>query len=214
MQAAKQLYSTGVQALAALPQLEAYAVQAKNADAASMRRWLASLLAIHQPKRMIALDCPWWNVAATGKVERFLAARPDARVFEYGAGASTAWLARRAGEVISVEHHAGWHGALGPMIADHRNVTLWHRELEGDGYIGAIAEAGGAFDLIVVDGRRRVECLAQAIPFLKPDGIVLFDDSARRRYRAAIAGCGLKEDWNYGRSYCVPYPDASSILHA
>ena len=66
----------------------------------------------------------------------------------------------------------------------------------------------------MVDGRRRTECLAQAIPFLKPGGIVLFDDSARRRYRAAIADCGLKEDWNYGRSYCVPYPDASSILHA
>ncbi len=213
MQAAKQLYSTGVQTLAGLAPLEAYAARAKDAAPDSTRRWLASLLAIHQPKRMIALDCPWWNVAATGKVDRFLAARPGARVFEYGAGASTAWLARRAGEVISVEHHAGWHGALGSMIADHRNVKLWHRALEGAGYIGAIAEAGGAFDLIVVDGRRRVECLAQAIPFLKPGGIVLFDDSARRRYRAAIAGCGLSEDWNYGRSYCVPYPDASSILH-
>lgn len=214
MRAAKQLYSTGVQALAGLPPLEAYAAQAKNADAASMRRWLASLLAIHQPQRMIALDCPWWNVVATGKVERFLADRPAARVFEYGAGASTAWLARRANEVISVEHHAGWHHALGRLISDCTNVTLWHRELEGADYIGAIAEAGGQFDLIVVDGRRRIECLAQAVPFLKPDGIVLFDDSARRRYRTGIAKCGLKEDWNYGRSYCVPYPDASSILHA
>lgn len=214
MQAAKQLYSTCVQGFAKLAPLEAYADRAKDADAASTQRWLASLLAIHQPKRMIALDCPWWNVAATGKVERFLAARAGARVFEYGAGASTAWLARRAGEVTSVEHHAGWHGALGTLIAEHKNVTLWHRELEGDGYIDAIAEAGGQFDLIVVDGRRRIECLTRAIPFLKPDGIVLFDDSGRGRYRAGIAGCGLIEDRMLGRSYCVPYPDYSSILHA
>lgn len=213
LQAAKRLYSSTLQAIAAIPALEAFAHRAREDDAYGWRRWTASLLAIHQPVRMIALDFPWWNVAATRKVAEFLAARADARVFEYGSGASTAWLSKRASEVISVEHHAGWHEALGKLIADRANVRLWHRDLAGDAYVHAIAEAGGQFDLIVVDGRRRVECLNAALPYLKPDGIVLFDDSGRRRYRAGIKACGLVEERHFGRSYCVPYPDFSSILH-
>lgn len=211
--AAKRLYSSSARALAGVPLLERFLAEAEAADPYGWQRWLASLLAIHQPQRMIRLDCPWWHVAATREVARFLAARPGARVFEFGSGASTAWLARRAGEVISVEHHADWHRLLAPLVAGFANVALWHRPLEGEGYPGAIAEAGGQFDLIVVDGRRRIDCLTQALPYLKPGGIVLFDDSGRSRYRAGIAGCGLRERHFLGRSYCVPYPDHSSILH-
>lgn len=213
LKAAKRLYSWVVQSFAALAPAEAFSARAREENAYGWRRWAASLLAIHQPVRMIALDCPWWNVRATARIEKFLAARPGARVFEYGAGASTAWLALRASEVISVEHHSGWHTALGKLIADHANVTLWHRDLEGDGYVGAIRDAGGQFDLIVVDGRRRVECLAAAQPFLKPDGLILFDDTGRRRYRRGIAASGMAEERHFGLAYCVPYPDFSSILH-
>lgn len=213
MYAAKRLYSSSAQALAALPPLEQFLTRAQGEDAYGWRRWAASLLAIHQPQRMIRLDCPWWHVEATREVAAFLAARPGARVFEYGSGASTAWLARRAGEVISVEHHADWHRLLSPLVAEFRNAQLWQRELEGQDYVAAINEAGGQFDLIVVDGRRRIDCLTHALPHLKPGGIVLFDDSGRNRYRAGIAACGLKEKHFYGRSYCVPYPDHSSILH-
>lgn len=214
MYAAKRLYSTSAQVLAGLPPLEAFLARAQGEDAYGWRRWAASLLAIHQPQRMIALDCPWWHVEATREVAALLAARPQARVFEYGSGASTAWLARRAAEVISVEHHADWHKLLAPLVAPFANVQLWQRDLAGDDYVAAIDAAGGLFDLIVVDGRRRIDCLTHALPHLKPGGIVLFDDSGRSRYRAGIAQCGLTEQRFFGRSYCVPYPDYSSILHA
>lgn len=213
MQAAKQVYSASAQAIAGLPVLEGFWQGALRSDPWGGHRWVASLLAIHQPERMIPLDCPWWNVAATREMDAFLAARPSARVFEYGSGASTAWLARRACEVISVEHHTGWHERLGQLIADRTNVRLWHRDLASPGYVNAITEAGGEFDLIVVDGRDRNACLARALPFLKADGVILFDDTGRRRYRSAIKACGLKERRHFGRSYCVPYPDFTSILH-
>jgi hypothetical protein len=214
MQTAKKLYSNSAQAIAALPVCEDFSRRSQQAEPYGWRRWAASLLAIHQPRRMIALDLPWWHVEATRQVENFLAARPEPRVFEYGSGASTAWLARRAKTVISVEHHAGWHKALSGMIADLANVQLWHRPIDGEGYVNAIAEAGGQFDLVVVDGRRRIDCLQRAKAFLKPGGIILFDDSGRLRYRKGIKGCGLTEQHFFGRSYCVPYPDHSSILHA
>jgi len=161
---------------------------------------------------MMALDVPWWNVRATRQAEIHLKARSSARVFEYGAGASTAWLAQRARHVISVEHNPEWLGVLQPMLGGFGNVELWHRALESEAYPGAIAEAGGSFDMIVIDGRRRVECLGRALPHLAPDGIVLFDDSGRERYREGINGSGLHERHYFGRSYCVPFPDRTSIL--
>lgn len=211
---AKACYSSSAQALARLGPVEQFIAGARDSDPYGWSRWAASLLAIHQPERMIALDCPWWHVGATRAVAAFLDSRQGARVFEFGAGASTAWLARRASEVISVEHHAGWSERLRPLLTRFDNARLWHRELADGAYVGAIVEAGGLFDLIVVDGRQRIACLERALAFLKPGGIVLFDDSGRRRYRLGIARSGLSERRFFGRSYCVPYPDHSSILHA
>lgn len=190
--------------------------KAKTASAYGWHRWLASLSAIYDTERMVDLDLPWWNVAATVEVENFLKQRSGPTVFETGAGASTAWLARRAAKVISIEHDKEWHHRFTAMIGDTSNVDLRFRSL-GDAsansdYVAAIDESTEQYDMIVVDGRARVNCLNRAIPHLKPGGIILFDDSGRSRYRTGIEGCGLKEKRYFGRSFCVPYPDYTSIL--
>lgn len=213
MQLVKRSYAGFMHAVAGIAAFERLTADARTSDAFGLRRWAASLFAIHDVERMIALDLPWWNVAATREIDTFLRARPDARVFEYGAGASTVWLARRCAQVVAVEHHPAWHARLGTLTAHLSNVTLWHRDLAGGGYANAIDEADGVFDLVVIDGRLRTECLTPAVARLKPGGLVLFDDSGRRRYRAAIERCPLSERRYFGRSYCVPYPDHSSILH-
>src|SRR3546814_19513082 len=128
---------------------------------------------------MIALGLPWWNVAATREVAEFLRARPKAHVFEYGAGASTIWLARHAAGVVSVEHHAEWHQRLTKEVVRYPGIQLLHRELEGDAYIDAIDAANGHFALTVVDGRRRTECLPRAIPHLAHGGPIPPDNSGR-----------------------------------
>jgi hypothetical protein len=213
MQLVKQSYVEAMRAIAMFGPSKRLIENGKAGTAYGWQRWAASLFAIHDVRRMMALELPWWNVKATREAEAHLAARPGARIFEYGAGASTAWLARRAGSVISVEHNAIWQRTLRPMLADLGNVQLWERGLDGDAYIGAIDETDGPFDLIVIDGRRRTECLAHALPRLATGGIILFDDSGRWRYRHAIKTCGLRERRYFGRSYCVPYPDFTSILH-
>ncbi|HEY0953010.1 MAG TPA: hypothetical protein VGD85_22645, partial [Nocardioides sp.] len=81
-------------------------------DAAARRSrtalWVRSWLAIYDLDDMLALDVPWWTFAAADAVEDFLRARPGARVLEWGSGASTVWLARRAGSVVTVEHDPAW----------------------------------------------------------------------------------------------------------
>lgn len=213
MQLVKRSYTSVMQTVANLGPMEKLAEDARHSDEYGWVRWWASLFAIHNIERMVALSLPWWNVAATREVAEFLRRRPNARVFEYGAGASTIWLARHSASVVSVEHHAEWYQRLSKEVARYPNIELRHRELYGDAYIGAIDAEDDPFDLIVVDGRRRTECLTRAIPHLAPGGIILFDDSGRRRYRTAIAKCGLKERRYFGRSFCVPYPDFTSILY-
>ena len=197
------------------------------------RHWLHSLTRVHDSLAIAELDVPWWTYRAIDVVDVWLAARPTpARVFEYGSGASTLWLARRSDEVHSVEHHAGFGRMMAERLADERNVHLEvvepapspspvvasgkedHAGLDFASYVDALDAVDGTFDLVVVDGRAREACLAKAVPRLRPGGIVVYDNSARRRYRAAIEGSGLREHALRGLTPTLPYPDQTSVLVA
>lgn len=212
MQPIKATYVKIVRQLSARGPLASFGESAHTGEAYGLRRWAGSLLAIHDTARMIALDLPWWNVAATREIEAFLADRPGARVFEWGAGASTVWLARRAESIVSVEHDPDWVATLRRQTEPLEQITLLYRERANGAYVNAITEQQGQFDLIVVDGRDRVACLDAAKPYLAPGGLIVFDDSGRSRYRADIQQSGLAERRFFGRSYCVPYPDHTSLL--
>jgi len=214
LQPLKQSYVRAMHGLGALPSLIRFSHDAGKARAYGWRRWAASLLAVYDTAGMVRLGVPWWNVAATREVEAFLATRTAPRVFEYGTGASTAWLAERATEVFSVEHDAAFMAHFRPLLAPFPNVTLLDRPIAHGkyDYVYAIEELGGLFDLIVVDGRHRADCLQAARRHLAPGGMILFDDSGRSRYRPAIRASGLRERHFHGRSFCVPYPDHTSLL--
>jgi hypothetical protein len=197
------------------------------------RHWLYSLTKVHDSVAMVELDVPWWTYRAIDEVERWLESRPrPARVFEYGSGASTVWLARRAESVTSVEHHEGFADLMREILAPVDNATLLVRPAipsprpavpsakEGyagqdfAAYVAAIDETEGLFDLVVVDGRARERCLEHALPRLAPEGLVVFDNSRRRRYRAAIAAAPVVEHRLAGLTPTLPYPDQTSLLRA
>ncbi len=196
------------------------------------RHWFHSLLAIHDIDALIRLDVPWWTYDAIARVEDFLKARPGARVFEYGSGASTVWLAKRAGEVISVDHDAGWIDFSRPRLAELGNATVelvaadavtdadphYHSGKPGyngtsfRSYVDSIARWPGHFDLIVIDGRARSACLGKAVDRLADDGMIVFDNSHRGRYRKAIHECGLEAVVTRGLVPSLPMPDQTTLL--
>ena len=193
-------------------------------------RWARSLFAIYDIDDMVRLDLPWWTFDAIAEVEAHLAARPAARVFEYGSGASTVWLGKRAAEVVSVEHDEPWFDIVAGKVASlphvrHRAVPPDTQPVPGYGsskpgwqgrsfrnYVHAIDDETGTFDVIVIDGRAREACLKHAASRLAADGIVVFDNSNRQRYRAAIAASGLKARSFAGLAACLPYPDETTLL--
>src|SRR3546814_15813933 len=117
MQLVKRSYAGVMHKIADLGPMAKLAGEAQQSDEYGWLRWSASLFAIHDIERMIALGLPWWNVAATREVAEFLRARPNARVFEYGPGASTILLARHPPGLVSAEWSAA--GGVGPAWAGH-----------------------------------------------------------------------------------------------
>lgn len=199
-----------------------------EAGASRRNLWLRSLFAIYDFDDLARLDLPWWTFDAVREVEDFLATRPDARVFEWGSGASTLWLSRRAGEVHSVEHDGGWHEMVTQRLSGRDNVRLTHVPAQDAGrvgskkpgfagqhfdrYVHAIRDVPGEFDLIVIDGRAREACLKEAKARLAPGGVILVDDFKRRRYRDAADQSGLRITRYDGLAVCLPLPDSTAIL--
>lgn len=197
-------------------------------------QWVRSLFSIYDSADLVRLDVPWWTYRAIDEVGALLSARRgQARVFEYGAGASTVWLARRCAAVSSVEHDAGFADMMGGIFNRHANISVRTVEpavLTGgttarsnrkgyenwgfDAYVASIDDVEGAFDLIVIDGRARVACLRHALPRLAAGGIILFDNSDRREYRSGIEACGLRETILRGLAPALPMPSQTSLLRA
>lgn len=195
-------------------------------------RHARTLFAIHDVADLSKLDLPWWTYPAIDEVDGFLAARDgSARVFEYGSGASSVWLGRRAGEVHSVEHSGDFVDFLQPALTEVPSVQLRHVEapqrgaqarvqsqrhghegLDFTDYVAGIDAIGGLFDLIVVDGRARSASLRRAVPHLAPDGLVVFDNSNRARYQEAILSSGLAATRFRGWVPSLPYQSETTIL--
>lgn len=126
---------------------------------------------------------PWFSYPAIEFLSRRIT--PDLRVFEYGSGAGTLWWAERVKEVVSCEHDENWCEGLRPRLPP--NARLEYRPLAGDPpYARAVLEAGSLFDLVVIDGRERVECARQAVSALSPAGVIVWDDTERSRYQEGL----------------------------
>jgi hypothetical protein len=126
---------------------------------------------------------PWMNVPTTRLLKERLT--QDLTLFEFGSGYSTLFFASRAKAVASVESDKEWFDILKPQLPE--NVTLIFQENDVDGkYCRSIASTGHQYDVVIVDGRDRVNCVKQGIAALSARGVIVLDDSQRDYYQAAI----------------------------
>jgi hypothetical protein len=126
---------------------------------------------------------PWLCYAAIWMLEPRV--KPTFRVFEYGSGGSTLWWAKRAHHVVSCEHDFKWHRKMKRQMPP--NVTYIHRELEPGGvYCREINEHAGPFEIVVIDGRDRVNCARQSVGKLAADGVIVWDNTERDYYAEGL----------------------------
>jgi hypothetical protein len=183
---------------------------------------------------MIKLDLPWWTFAATQHIESFLNNRiGDTKIFEYGPGASTIWLSKRADKVFYVEHDRMFYEKLLLLTKNTDNVTgvycepkpkndnaeknftsgrKGYENFDFEEYVKSIELADGPFDLIVIDGRARTACLLESLKHLKADGIILFDNSARKRYQDTFNSEAITIKRYAGLAPALPFKEETSII--
>lgn len=172
---------------------------------------------------------PWLSCPVIEHLETRL--RPDDRVFEYGGGGSTIWLAERVRHVITVEHDPEWYIHIGRELrkAGKVNCNLLLRYPDSDAPRPVLSAPPGtdygssyggnfekyvqiielfpldSFDLVLIDGRSRPACLIHAIDKVRPGGMLILDDSDRPRYQDAAA---LLDSWTR-QDYCGVRPLSS-----
>ncbi len=136
-------------------------------------------------------------------------------IFEFGSGNSTFFYSKLAGIVVSVEHDKDWFEKINTTKPE--NAELIYCELVRDGdYCRMPIKLEEKFDIIIVDGRDRVNCCKQAVSALSENGVVVLDDSEREFYREGISflvSKGFKELPFTGISPGLFYRKSTSVFY-
>lgn len=107
-------------------------------------------------------------------------------VFEFGSGNSTLFFAKKVKSIYSVEHNTEWFNKINTSLPDNSKLT--HVESNSsDQYIEPFKMGEEKFDIIIVDGIFRNECLIESINRLTEQGIIILDDSERNDYAKGIS---------------------------
>jgi len=153
--------------------------------------WISSLVG-GESVDSDGLPIPWLTYPAVAFLARRV--RPEMHVFEYGSGNSTVWWSGRVNSVTAVEHDPAWVQRVRARLPANAHVDHVPLDVDGD-YCRSVHLGATRFDVVVVDGRDRVNCGLQAVEALEPGGVIVWDNSDRRRYGPglnALAGQGFR----------------------
>lgn len=116
---------------------------------------------------------PWYTYPAIDFLEPRI--KSDFRVFEYGSGNSSLWYSDRAGEVVSIEDSEDWAREMEDRAPSNLEMIF---QPAVEHYPNEIADQG-MFDIVVIDGSVRTDCLKPARDALNEQGVIILDDFER-----------------------------------
>lgn len=95
-------------------------------------------------------------------------------VFEYGSGNSSAYWARKAKAVFSVEDNRSWYDKIKNNLAKNQHIYLCESESD---YLEAIDRVSEKIDVIIIDGVHREKCAKLVKDHISELSIVILDNS-------------------------------------
>lgn len=119
---------------------------------------------------------PWISYDAAKLLRRHLTSQ--SRVLEFGSGMSTRWYAEHAGFVLSIEDYQPWFDKVRRQLTDEGITHVQYiLASEKESYAQAQLYTREPFDLIMVDGSFRSDCIAHSLELLNEKGILYLDNS-------------------------------------
>jgi len=127
----------------------------------------------------MALNRPWISYEATKKIEEKLK-KKECDVLEFGSGASTVWFATRSRHLTSIENDKKWHEIVSQRLKKIHlnllNVDYYFSNNRVE-YSGFKSDSNSQFDIILIDGPYREECLIKHLQSIKPGGLIYIDNT-------------------------------------
>ena len=123
------------------------------------------------------------NYAVVSFLEERLSGKMN--IFEFGSGYSTFFYAGKTKQVTSVECNAEWFNFVQSHVPENVLLLFQNRDIDGE-YCRLTGSTGHLYDIVVVDGVDRVNCVKQSISALTPGGCIIIDDSQMDNHQEGI----------------------------
>lgn len=140
--------------------------------------WMRSLRE-GKPVNLKGEPLPWMSYPMIKLLEDKLVG--DINVFEYGSGYSTLFFSKRVNSIDSVEYDLNWFNHIKLALPKNASINFVLNDTDGF-YCRSILNKSINYDLVVIDGRDRVNCFKQALSAITERGVLLLDDSDRVEY--------------------------------
>lgn len=139
-------------------------------------------------------DLPWLTDSAIDFLQNHLTANQNLVMLEFGTGSSTLWFSKRVKKLVSIEHDVRWHPHVQAELAKQGCTNVDYRLIRSKYYNECDTFADNYFDLILIDGKDRVECVEHCMRILKPGGILMLDNAERPIYKPIYE---MLNDWQF-----------------
>jgi hypothetical protein len=140
---------------------------------------------------------------------------PTFNIFEFGSGNSTLYYGKKVATVDSVENDLFWYNKIKGTMP--QNVSLFYCEVHNGGeYCKYAGSTQKSYDLVIVDGRDRVNCCKESIKALSPNGVLVLDDTERVDYKEGIEfmlNNGFKKIDFWGMAPTVNYLKCTTVFY-
>lgn len=135
-------------------------------------------------------DVPWWPMSVIPCIDSLINKSSD--VIEFGSGSSTVWLAKRARTVIAIEDDAAWKKTVTDRLNAIGLDNAIVRFAPDKEYFNLTDFSTHRFDLAVIDGAYRWECIKSVIPLMRPGGSIYLDNSDADKDKRYYPDTGMK----------------------
>jgi len=124
---------------------------------------------------------PWYTYPAIEYLKQM--DLKDKTIFEYGAGGSTRFFAKRCRRLVSVEDDKSWYDKVNALLPTNAKCQYIKERLEYVNYLNTVTDK---IDIIAIDGKYRMACAKESVKRIADDGFIILDNSDHNQKTSAF----------------------------